>query len=137
MNTIRELKAKEKYDNILKRKNKEKNIYKSKNSTLRIEKMNLIKAVERKNKEIERLNKRIEDLNIINEEHKTLNGMIRKELQQKENIINKLEKWLEQEYAVVKANSIQEPNNPEWYIKWNERKNTLDKLQELKGSEKE
>lgn len=56
MNTIRELKAKEKYDNMLKRKNKEKNIYKSKNSTLRIEKMNLIKAVERKNKEIERLN---------------------------------------------------------------------------------
>ena len=56
MNTIRELKAKEKYDNMLKRKNKEKNIYKSKNSTLRIEKMNLIKAVERKDKEIERLN---------------------------------------------------------------------------------
>lgn len=48
------------------------------------------------------------------------------------NIINELEKWLEQEYAIVKANSIQEHNNPEWYIKWNERKNTLDKLLELK-----
>lgn len=51
------------------------------------------------------------------------------------NIVNKFEKWLEQEYAVVKANSIQEPNNPEWYIKWNERKNALDKLQELKGDD--
>lgn len=56
MNTIRDLKQQEKYNNMLKRKNKEKNIYKSKNSTLRIEKMNLIKAVERKDKEIERLN---------------------------------------------------------------------------------
>ena len=64
MNTIRELKAKEKYDNMLKRKNKEKNIYKSKNSTLRIEKMNLIKAVERKDKEIERLHNIIDKLEI-------------------------------------------------------------------------
>jgi len=62
MNTIRELKQQEKYHNMLKRKNKEKNIYKSKNSTLRIEKMNLIKAVERKNKEIERLNNIINDI---------------------------------------------------------------------------
>lgn len=43
-----------------------------------------------KDKEIERLNKRIEDLNIINEEHRELNGMIRKELQQKENIIKEV-----------------------------------------------
>ena len=64
MNTIRELKAKEKYDNMLKRKNKEKNIYKSKNSTIRIEKMNLIKAVERKDKEIERLHNIIDKLEI-------------------------------------------------------------------------
>lgn len=49
---------------------------------------------------------------------------------------NELEQWLEQEYAVVKANSIQEPNNPEWHIKWNERKNILDKLQELKEKNK-
>ena len=41
-------------------------------------------------KEIERLNKRIEDLNIINEEHRELNGMIRKELQKKENIIKEV-----------------------------------------------
>ena len=64
MNTIRELKQQEKYDNMLKRKNKEKNIYKSKNSTLRIEKMNLIKAVERKGKEIERLKNIIDKLEI-------------------------------------------------------------------------
>ena len=46
-------------------------------------------------KEIERLNKRIEDLNTINEEHKTLNGMIRKELQQKENIIKEVREYIE------------------------------------------
>lgn len=63
MNTIRDLKQQEKYTNMLKRKNKEKNIYKSKNSTLRIEKMNLIKAVERKSKEIERLNNRLKNSN--------------------------------------------------------------------------
>lgn len=58
-----------------------------------------------------------------------------KEIERLNNNWNKLEKWLEQEYAVVKANSIQEPNNPEWYIKWNERKNALDKLQEIKGDD--
>lgn len=72
MNTIRELKQQEKYDKMLKRKNKEKNIYKSKNSTLRIEKMNLIKAVERKDKEIERL------YNIINEFDKLIENEINK-----------------------------------------------------------
>lgn len=49
------------------------------------------------------------------------------------NIIDELEKWLEQEYAIAKTNSIEEPDNPEWYIKWNERKNILDKLKELKS----
>ena len=86
MNTIRELKAKEKYDNMLKRKNKEKNIYKSKNSTLRIEKMNLIKAVERKGKEIERL---------------------QDQLQQKENIIKEARELLNQEwYSVLRKETI-------------------------------
>ena len=83
MNTIRELKQQEKYDNMLKRKNKEKNIYKSKNSTLRIEKMNLIKAVERKNKEIERINKRIEDLKELKEDINK--GMTNKKLAKKYN----------------------------------------------------
>lgn len=43
---------------------------------------------------IERLNKRIEDLNIINEEHQILNGMIRKELQEKENIIKEVREYI-------------------------------------------
>ena len=50
----------------------------------------LITAYDEKDQEIERLNKRIEDLNTINEEHQILNGMIRKELQQKENIIKEV-----------------------------------------------
>ena len=45
--------------------------------------------------EIKRLNKRIEDLNTINEEHQILNGMIRKELQQKENIIKEAKEYIE------------------------------------------
>ena len=52
--------------------------------------LNNTKKLDFYKQEIERLNKRIEDLNIINEEHKTLNGMIRKELQQKENIIKEV-----------------------------------------------
>lgn len=54
----------------------------------------LITAYDEKDKEIERLNKRIEDLNIINEEHRILNGMIRKELQQKENIIKEVREYI-------------------------------------------
>ena len=50
--------------------------------------------------EIERLNKRIEDLNIINEEHKILNGMIRKELQQKENIIKEVREYIEEHIRI-------------------------------------
>lgn len=53
--------------------------------------------------EIERLKERIEDLNTINEEHQILNGMIRKELQQKENIIKEVSKELKEfneEYLV-------------------------------------
>lgn len=46
--------------------------------------------------EIERLNKRIEDLNIINEEHQMLNAMIRKELQQKENIIKEVREYIKE-----------------------------------------
>ena len=54
----------------------------------------LVEALEEANKEIERLNKRIEDLNIINEEHQILNGMIRKELQQKEAIIKEVREYI-------------------------------------------
>ena len=48
--------------------------------------------------EIKRLNKRMEDLNTINEEHQILNGMIRKELQQKENIIKEAREYIEERY---------------------------------------
>lgn len=51
--------------------------------------------------EIERLNKRIEDLNTINEEHQILNGMIRKELQQKENIIKEVREYIEKNYIYI------------------------------------
>ena len=106
--------------------------------------------------EIERLNKRIEDLNTINEEHRVLNGKLREELEfekatNKEllstgadlenklyeeqdknkrlnNIINELEKWLEEDLKQV-------------YRDAGHRHNlileVLDKLQELKGSDKE
>lgn len=50
---------------------------------------------------------------------------------------NSLREWLEQEYAIVKANRIEEPNNPEWYMKINERKNVLDKMNELEGADYE
>lgn len=101
----------------------------------------LTNAFTNKNKEIERLN------NIINNDFSKIcrekmidklsaNEMIllqNKEIERLQNIINELEEWLEQEYAIVKSNSIEEPNNPEWYIKWNERKIVLDKIKELKG----
>ena len=48
--------------------------------------------------EIERLKERIEDLNTINEEHQILNGMIRKELQEKENIIKEAREYIEERY---------------------------------------
>ena len=58
----------------------------------------LITAYDEKDKEIERLKERIKDLNTINEEHQILNGMIRKELQQKENIIKEVREYIEDRY---------------------------------------
>lgn len=68
----------------------------------------------------------------VNQENKKL----KEENQRLNNILNELKKELEQEYAVNKTNSIEEFNNPEWYIKWNCYKNILDKLNELKESDK-
>ena len=48
--------------------------------------------------EIERLKERIEDLNTINEEHQILNGELRKELQEKENIIKEVREYIEDRY---------------------------------------
>ena len=70
MNTIRELKQQEKYKSMLKRKNKEKKIYKDKNASLQLEKQRLYIALRNKDKEIERLN------NIINELEKRLEQAI-------------------------------------------------------------
>ena len=55
----------------------------------------LITIYDEKDQEIERLKERIKDLNTINEEHQILNGMIRKELQQKENIIKEVKEYIE------------------------------------------
>lgn len=96
-----------------------------------------MRCLKEANKEIDRLNEELKQAKeIALNDHKYASEMEDKYITAN-NIINELEKWLEQEYAFVKANSIQEPNNPEWYIKRNERKNILDKLQELKGSDEE
>lgn len=55
MNTIKELKQREKYKTMLKRKNKEKNTYKTQNQTLRIKYEGIKKLLEKKDQEIERL----------------------------------------------------------------------------------
>ena len=92
----------EKYTNMLKRKNKEKNIYKNKNSTLRIEKMNLIKAVERKDKEIERLKKREQECI----DHYLVQCKYASEMEEKyitaNNSINEFEKLLKEERTRTK-----------------------------------
>lgn len=55
-----------------------------------------------------------------------------KQIDQLTNNWNELEEWIEEEYLIVKANRIEEPNNYEWYIKINERRNMLDKMKEIK-----
>ena len=61
---------------------------------------------------------------------------LKKENEELNNIINELEKELEQEIAVVGANRTVDNNNPEWWYKLNCYNNVLDKLKELKESEK-
>ena len=65
------------------------------------------------------------------------NGLLYAENKQLQSNWNSLREWLEQQYAIVKSNSIQEPSNSEWYIKWNERKHVLDKMNELEGKNKD
>ena len=77
----------------------------------------------------ERLNKRIEDLNIINEEHQLLNGMIRKELQQKENIIKEVREYIT---SAIENDDIEEFKNARHIMLWNE---DLDKLLEILDKE--
>lgn len=68
------------------------------------------------------LEKEIERLKQINEEHQKLNGELRVENERLNNIINELEKYLIEQ--VEKSYS-------------NDYDDVLDKLQELKGSDKE
>ena len=60
-----------------------------------------------------------------------------KQIQELTNNWNELEEWLKEEYLIVKANRIEEPNNYEWYIKINERRNILDKMKEIKEGNNE
>ena len=69
--------------------------------------------------EIQELNKRVEDLKTINEEHQILNGMLRKENDRLNTIINELEKWLNDRSEFTNFGVI------------------IDKLQELKGENNE
>ena len=57
-----------------------------------------------KDKEIENLKQEVERLKNINEEHRILNGKLRKELQQKENIIKEVREYIEtlNEYGIGK-----------------------------------
>ena len=75
--------------------------------------------------EIQELNKRAEDLKTINEEHQILNGMLRKENDRLNNIINEFDKWLE------------EQENNSTYPGLIFIGSARYKLQELKGSDKE
>ena len=75
------------------------------------------------NKTITKHLKEIERLKNINEEHRILNGKLRVENSRLNNIINELEKWLRNEYSkyngAIRIASV------------------LDKIQELKGEDKE
>ena len=83
-------------------------------------------------KEIERLKERIEDLNTINEEHQILNGMIRKELQQKENIIKEVREYIKDNVVVYAFNN---KDLPHWEFNDDNVKELLEILD--KGSDKE
>lgn len=110
MNTIRELKQQEKYKSMLKRKNKEKKIYKDKNASLQFEKQKLYRVLLNREQEIERLN----------------------------NIIKELEKWLEVNLTNLekeKANNTYDKGLKQGML--SNGRLIKNKLQELKGSDKE
>ena len=111
MNTIRELKQQEKYKSMLKRKNKEKKIYKDKNASLQLEKQRLYIALRNKDKEIERLN----------------------------NIIKRLEEFIEKEIELYTVELTEENKNKLSIVApiKGVYKEIYNVLQELKGSDKE
>lgn len=55
----------------------------------------------------------------------------KRELDQYKNNWEELKKWLDEEIVINKTNQIEDPNNPEWYIKWNCYLNLLNKIKEL------
>lgn len=91
------------------------------------EEVMLEKQLKEKNKEIEKLKERIKDLNTINEEHQILNGIIRKELQQKENIIKEVRECIEKEYVQMK--------NKEYNLSWNNLEYIIKELLEILDKE--
>ena len=82
--------------------------------------------------EIQELNKRAEDLKTINEEHQILNGMLRKENDRLNNIINELEKELKERYLDFKDSECEEIKASAY-----EDISILERLKKLKGSDKE
>ena len=82
--------------------------------------------------EIQELNKRAEDLKTINEEHQILNGMLRKENDRLNNIINELEKELKERYLDFKDSECEEIKASAY-----EDISILERLKKLKGVDKE
>lgn len=76
------------------------------------------------------LQQEIERLKNINEEHRILNGKLRVENSRSNNIINELEKWLEERLDKLDINGYDDDV-------FNGIELALYKLQELKGSDKE
>ena len=81
---------------------------------------NLVNLLQKKDKKIERLKN-------INEEHRILNGKLRVENNRLNNIINELEKWLEERLEKLDINGYDDDV-------FNGIELALYKLQELKGS---
>lgn len=79
--------------------------------------------------EIQELNKRAEDLKTINEEHQILNGMLRKENDRLNNIINEFDKLIE--------NEINESKLEDDYERVDALEYCLATLKELKGGNNE
>ena len=88
------------------------------------------KIIEENYKEIERLTK-------VEQEHQILNGMLRKENDRLNNIINELEKWLNEKICLNKNDKDYINSMTFVGVNLQMYQMFLDKLQELKGSDKE
>ena len=79
-----------------------------------------------------KLQEELENLKNTNEEHRVLNGKLREENKRLNNIINELKKGIENMYVDDAGEDIWEYEEEYLY-----RKEFLDKIEELKGSDKE